>query len=294
MSTKDISKIDALIALLDDNDNEVYEHVLSQLISLGNPIIPQLEVAWQEAFEPISQERIEHVIHKINLESHLSRLKEWANNPQGNLLEALLILTKFQNPDLNELNLKMQVDKLYRDVWIEVNDQMTIIEQINVLNQVFYSIHEFEGSAADIGESEKYYLNSLFETKTCSPSLLSLVYMYMAQQLQLPVYGVGLPYHFILAMNKQPILNFNSESNIKSTGVLFYINPISAGMILSQQEIQSYMDKMGMDIMDSDFHPISNVDILKLLMQDLVEIYRQNNDMDMVNDVAEFLEIISN
>lgn len=294
MNTKDISKIDALIALLDDNDKEVYEHVSSQLISLGKPIIPQLENAWEEAFDHLSQERIEHVIHKIILESHLDLFVKWASTPQNDLMEGLLILNKFHNPDLNEEKLKILVDKLYRDIWIEVNEQMTVIESINVLNQVFYSIYEFEGSAADIGEPEKYYLNSLFDTKTCSPALLSVVYMYMAQQLHLPVYGIDLPYHFILALNKQPILSFNPESDNKPNGVLFYVNPVNGGMILSQHEIQSYMSKMELDIIDTDFHPISNAEVLKLLIVDLIEIYKQNNEIDMMNEVTAFLDIITN
>ena len=54
-----------LITLLDDTDQEVFDHVSKQLYTLGTSVIPSLENAWEKNYDPLFQERVENIIHKI-------------------------------------------------------------------------------------------------------------------------------------------------------------------------------------------------------------------------------------
>ena len=48
-------EVKALISLLDDSDKEVFGHIEEKLISMGNDVIPFLEDAWANAFDPVMQ-----------------------------------------------------------------------------------------------------------------------------------------------------------------------------------------------------------------------------------------------
>mgnify|MGYP006209865135 FL=1 len=54
-----------MISLLDDPDQDIFKQVSKELISLGNEVVPMLEEAWETSFDPVMQERIENIIHKI-------------------------------------------------------------------------------------------------------------------------------------------------------------------------------------------------------------------------------------
>lgn len=59
------TEIQALIALLDDSDPEVFDHVAARLLSYGPMVIDQLEDAYTSISNPVMQERIEDIIHQI-------------------------------------------------------------------------------------------------------------------------------------------------------------------------------------------------------------------------------------
>ena len=58
-------EIAALISLLDDPDQMVYEQVSAKVLSLGTAIIPTLETQWEQSLDSFLQERIENLIHQI-------------------------------------------------------------------------------------------------------------------------------------------------------------------------------------------------------------------------------------
>ena len=75
----DKQEISALISLLDDPDERIFEEVRSKLLSMGQEIIPTLENAWENSFDAVIQNRIENIIHKIQFEKILGELKNWAS-----------------------------------------------------------------------------------------------------------------------------------------------------------------------------------------------------------------------
>ena len=85
------SEIAALIALLDDNDQEVFDHVSARLIALGPMVIEKLEDAYTTIPNPVMQERIEELIHHIQFLRVEQDLQIWAANDNNELLKGLLI-----------------------------------------------------------------------------------------------------------------------------------------------------------------------------------------------------------
>ena len=130
------SEIKALIKLLDDTDQEVYHHIEEKLLNLGKEVIPILEDAWSHSFDALMQQRIEHIIHKIQLDSLVDEIRAWVAGDQEDLMEAIILVARYSYPDLEKEDILQQLGKIKRDIWIELNDQLTSYEKVRIINKV--------------------------------------------------------------------------------------------------------------------------------------------------------------
>ena len=72
-------EVDNLIRLLDDTDVEIYQQIEARLVTYGRDVIPILESAWSKSMDALMQQRIENIIHKIQLDDLRHDLRVWAN-----------------------------------------------------------------------------------------------------------------------------------------------------------------------------------------------------------------------
>ena len=80
-------ELKSLVALLDDDDAEVVAHVEEKLKTLGTGVIPFLEEAWEQTFNPKAHERIEDLVHFLQFELVQERLTHWYEHEQEDLLK---------------------------------------------------------------------------------------------------------------------------------------------------------------------------------------------------------------
>src|SRR3954464_7984388 len=99
------TEVNSLIRLLDDPDQEIYTHVHDKLLSYGSEAIEYLENAFEEAFDPIQQERIANLVHEIQFGMLKSDLQLWYQGGAFDLLQGILIVNRYQYPDLDEQKL---------------------------------------------------------------------------------------------------------------------------------------------------------------------------------------------
>lgn len=268
------NELQALISLLDDPDENIFQHIKEKILSLGQEIIPLLENAWEYSFDPLIQSRIEDIIHKIQFEKILNELKSWVKSENQDLLEGTLLIAKYQYPDLDEEKVKKQIEQIKQDIWLELNDNLTALEKTRVINHIFFDVHNFSGNTANFHTPQNSYLNNVLESRKGNPLSLSILYIIIAQNLNFPIYGVNLPEHFILAYKDEnnvfPL--FSNEDNNK---VLFYINPFSKGSVFSKKEIDAFLKQLNVDPDKSFYEPCSNAEIIKRLIRNLIASYEK-------------------
>ena len=266
------NEIKALISLLDDHDQEVQEHIQDKLLTLGTEVIPLLEDAWGSSFDAILQERIEEIIHKIQFEVLVDEVNDWAINASDDLLEGAILIAKYQYPDLSIDKIEKEIERLKRDAWLELNDNHTALEKVRVLNKVIFGMHNFSGNTINFHAPQNSYINTVLETRKGNPLLLCVIYAVIAKQLDLPIYGVNLPEHFVLAYK-----NDKKDAKIKLPGaskdVLFYINPFSKGTVFDKKEIDSFLKKLKIEPKNFFYETCTNVDIIKRLLRNLIFSY---------------------
>lgn len=286
----DSKEVHALIQLLDDEDNEVFKHVYNKLISLGSEIIPDLEQAWASELNPLAHERLEDIIHKIQFDALEAEWEEWLFLDQPDLLTGAFLIAKYHYPDIHLEDIQKKLQKIKQSIWLELNYNQTPLEQIQIFNQVFYNYHNFKGSQTS-EDYQDFCINNVLDTKKGNSIIVGIIYQVLAQELNLPVYGVPLVRHYILAFCKKNIVDFFSEQSLERE-VMFYINPINRGSIFSRNEIKDYLEKMRMEQDPRNFYPASNNTIIKELITYLIDIYRLQNREDRVKELKRLYQLL--
>lgn len=283
-------EVHALIQLLDDEDNEVFKHVYNKLISLGSEIIPDLEQAWASELNPLAHERLEDIIHKIQFDALEAEWEEWLFLDQPDLLTGAFLIAKYHYPDIHLDDILKKLQKIKQSIWLELNYNQTPLEQIQIFNQVFYNYHNFKGSQTS-EDYQDFCINNVLDTKKGNSIIVGIIYQVLAQELNLPVYGVNLVRHYILAFCKKNIIDFYSEQSLERE-VMFYINPINRGSIFSRNEIKDYLEKMRVDQDAKNFMPANNNSIIKELITYLIDIYNHQNREDRVKELKRLYQLL--
>lgn len=289
----DTNKIPALVQLIDDPDENVFHHVYDQLISCDSTIIPFLEYSWENNdYGLVFQSRIEEIIHQIQLKEVRQLLEDWNNSVEKDLLYAAFIIAKYQHPNLDFELISNAVKDIQQKIWLELNDNQTIFEKINAFNHIFYDFYKFKGDTKNYSSSQNSYIDQVLHLKKGNPLSISLLYSYIGQKLDLPLYGVNLPNHFIIAcMDESNLMQFTQDKN--EFGVLFYINCFSKGSLIDQNEIKRYLDELKLNHERQYFEPCSNTQIIYRMLTNLIHSYQTNGSTDKVNELLELRSILS-
>ena len=136
------SEIQALIRLLDDPDEKIYTQIETKLVSMGEEVIPYLESAWEHESWGISfQDRIENIIHTIQFEQVKERLSNWGINGTHDLLKGMILVAQYQYPDLDENRIYEKIEKIEKDIWLELNEALTALEKVRIINHILFEVH---------------------------------------------------------------------------------------------------------------------------------------------------------
>jgi regulator of sirC expression with transglutaminase-like and TPR domain len=289
----------SLILLLEDEDEEIVQHVEQKLLSLGASVIPILEGEWNHINSALHQQRIEDIIHKIQFEQLLEDLRSWSKSNDQDLLEGLFIIAKYRYPELDKQTLINEIDRIRLDIWLEMHYDLSAYEKIRIMNHIMYTVHGFKGNTDQYHDPQNSFINNVLESKRGNPIMLAVVYMLVAQRLNIPVYGVNLPQHFVLGYKEESMgINisdaFNQHANIERPGgkILFYINAFNDGAVFSKANLEQFLKQIRIEPRLEFFEACSNVDIIKRVLRNLVVAYEKINKSAKVDDVHQMLSVL--
>ena len=276
------SEIKALLQLLDDPDNVVFEEVAEQIRLKGENVIPDLEKVWETSLNEILQERIENLIQEIQFTSTQKQLINWKENNSDNLLTGAYLIAKYQYPDLKLSSIIELFNKIKQDAWLEMNDNLTALEKIKVLNHIFYKVYKFSGNSTNFYAPQNSYINHVLELKKGNPISLGIIYISIANELGIPIYGVSIPRNFILAY-----------ADTYKEDILFYINPYNQGTVLGKREIDYFLKQQKIEQQESYYTPCSNIEIISKLILNLIYSYEKLGYPEKVNSIKKLHNILN-
>jgi regulator of sirC expression with transglutaminase-like and TPR domain len=278
MSELSPSQLDALVSLLDDPDLEVKNHVRDKIISLGAEIIPFLEQKWETSFNPEVQKEIEDLVHDLQFSLVKTRLAEWRDTEDRDLLTGLWILNTYQYPDLDFAKLNAEMHQIYFEVWTSFKNDLQPYDQVRIINNVLFNTLRFSANTKNFHSPGNSMLSTVLDTKRGNPISLCAIYLLVAKKLGLPIYGVNLPNLFVLTY--------------KSADITFYINVFNKGLIFSRQDIFNYLEHLKIDPIDAFFEPCSHVDIILRSLRNLSNSFEKLGEATKAEEVKEMISIL--
>ena len=290
MEQQNDKSLRAMILLLEDPDEHVFTEIRGQLLSMGNEVIPALENIWESTFNNTLQSRIEDIIQKIQFNSTSEELKLWAATGGIDLLQGTILISRYQYPDLDEEHIRNQIEMIRKDVWLELNPNLTAFEKVRVINHILFDVYHFTGNTSNYHAPQNSYINNVLESHRGNPLLLSILYSCIAQGLNIPIYGVNLPEHFILAYRDEFIIRDSEE---EEEPILFYINPFSKGAVFSRREIDTFLKQLKLEPNRIFYESCSNVEIIKRQIRNLITAYEKLGYPNKVVDFKELLNTIN-
>jgi regulator of sirC expression with transglutaminase-like and TPR domain len=282
------TEISALVKLLDDPDPEVFQHVEKRLLEYGNSVIHFLETEWEKSLDTLLQERIENIVHQIQFNTVKEDLNLWYQSGAFDLLQGALVINRYQYPDLDDQKIINQIEEIKREIWLGLQHEMSSVEKIKLINHIFYNNYGFSGNTKNHHDPQNSYINQVLETKKGNQISLAIIYSTIAQKLDIPVYGVNLPQHFILGYIDE------GKRDENEFGVLFYINAFNKGAIFGKHDVDQFLRQLNLQAQPGFYAPCSNVEIIRRIIRNLISSYENLGAAEKVEELKELQEILLN
>ncbi len=287
MNTKELK---ALISLLEDPDPEVYSIVENKILQQGEGIINELEKVWEASVENLIHQRIENIIRNIIFDTVFFGLKKWVNDGGRDLLAAACLISKLQYPEVSFKKISNLVDEMESHIWLKIINNISPLEKIKTLNHLFFEVYQFSKSPVDFNEPKNFYINHLLDTRKGNQISLAMLYMIIAERLNIPIFGVNLPRNFILAYVKYNI----QPASVDENRVMFYINPFNKGFVLGRKEIDYFLTQNRIKKNISFYVPCANFDIIQRFVYELIASYKlYKGSKQIIDDLGKILHLFN-
>jgi regulator of sirC expression with transglutaminase-like and TPR domain len=282
------AEINALFKLIDDPDEEVFNTIADRLLNYGTPIIPDLEHLWENTLDEATLERIEIMIYKLRLQDLKEAFVEWKSKPDPSLFEGALLVTKFQFPELAIDSLRHQMEKIRRNIWLELNNYLTPLEQANVIRNILFNYYQIKGVEVNYEKPEEFLISAPLQSKKGNAIANTLLYAELCQQLEIQAQFINIPKQCIIAFYAS---DWDPEELVTNPQefIQFYVEG-TTGNAFSQKDLDQYMIRSNIEPKNSYYKPLSNVKIIKKHLLEFAKCfssptlqYKQKDLTDLAN-----------
>lgn len=286
-TTKELS---ALFSLIDDPDEEVFGLVSSKIVDYGNMVIPNLEHLWETTPDEVTQSRIEMLIHRLHVGDLKEEFRQWSLAGHHDLLQGALLTGKFQYPELSTSSTLQEIEKVRRNIWLELNNYLTPLEEINVVTSILYSYYGLKGNETNYKEPNDFLLHKTLEAKRGNQISNGILYLSLCELLDIPVKAISIPKQFIIAYLRPGYSAENLEQPEQK--IEFYIDP-SSGQVFTQQDVESYFKRISVSPSGQYFKPLRNKEVIGYLLEEFGKCFNTDKDRYKQQELQEIIRLIS-
>jgi regulator of sirC expression with transglutaminase-like and TPR domain len=283
-------EISALFKLIDDPDEEVFGAVSTKIVDFGKTIIPNLEHLWETTPNEQIQERIEMIIHRLHYKDLTEDFNQWSLAGHHDLLVGALLVSKFQYPELSTSATLLEVEKIRRNIWLELNQYLTPLEQIRIVTGILYSYYNLKGNEVAYTDVNEFLIHKLIESKKGNQLSNGILYLIICDLLDIPVKAIGVPKQFVLAYFKPGYSNEATEDYRDK--IEFFIDPTN-GMVFTHKDIDSYFKRISVPPVASYFKPLSNKKVIQYLLEEISKCFdneKEGYKKDELRQLANLLD----
>ena len=202
------------------------------------------------------------------------------------LFEAALSLAQDEYPELDMQASLGEVDQLLARLRRRLADDASALQRVRVLNQFFFTDLGFAGNVNNYYDPDNSFVPVMLRTRRGIPISLAVLWMELAQGLNLDAHGVSFPGHFMVKVS----LPMGQA----------VIDPMS-GRSLSREELSELLEpyRRRSGLVDEFEAPLGLYlqsatprDIVARMLRNLKEIYRSQQDWQRLLAVQERLVVL--
>ena len=146
------------------------------------------------------------------------------------LAEAALLLACEEYPQLEISPYLDRLDEIADFVRPKLYTGMSPLDTIEALNEVLFGIVGFRGNTENYNDPRNSFFNDVLERRMGIPITLSAVYLEVARRISFPIFGVGMPGHFLVKYGDR-----TQE---------FFLDPFNGGQILTREDCERRFSEM--------------------------------------------------
>jgi regulator of sirC expression with transglutaminase-like and TPR domain len=259
-------EITALFHLIDDPDEEVFDAVSKKIVDYGKPIIPNLEHLWETTPSEETQVRIELLIHRLHFRDLTEDFHQWSVSGHHDLMLGALLVCKFLFPELSTTPVLQEIEKVRRNIWLELNNYLTPLEQVNIVTSILYSYYGLKGSETNYKEPNEFLLHKVLEAKHGNQISNGILYLILCELLDIPVKAIGVPKQFVIAYFKPGYSDENLPNPLSK--IEFFIDPTS-GQAFTHRDVENYFKRIAVSPSSTYFKPQTNKRMIQQLLEEL-------------------------
>lgn len=270
-------ELEPLVDLLDDRDTVVTELVNSRLVSFGPEVVRSLRNRAEREKDPARKMLLAERGKMINTEFKLADLQDFITRAPGplSLFEGSWIISSLLDWTLQR---ERYEDLFYRcsgEYLVEGSDQRTGVENIRILNHIFY--HRLKFTLYDVQLRDPAYalVSDALKNRCGNPFVLAFIYLMICQISGLPVELLCFPGGFVPAY-------------VEGGKILFYINLYRGGELFPQDRLDQFLKATGLKLDKQAFRRRDESAMLTLYLESLLYIHagRKNEKMSALLDRA--------
>jgi regulator of sirC expression with transglutaminase-like and TPR domain len=283
-------EISALLTLIDDPDEEVFGAVSQKIIDYGKPIIPNLEHLWETNPDEHTQDRIEVLIHRLHYRDLAEEFRQWGLSGHHDLMMGAILACRFQYPDISSTPVLQEIEKVRRNIWLELNNYLTPLEQINIVTSILYSYYGLKGNEINYLEPGEFMLHKILEAKRGNQLGNGILYLVLCELLDIPVKAINIPKQSVIAYFKPGYSDENLIDPFKK--IEFFIDP-SSGQVFTHKDVENYFNRISVPLTSSFFRPLSNKKVIRILLEEMAKCFDDDKTRykkDELNDLGYFLD----
>ncbi|MCU0551052.1 MAG: SirB1 family protein [Leptolyngbya sp. Prado105] len=148
-----------------------------------------------------------------------------------NLEKAALYIAQEEYPDLEIEKYLAEIDRIASEIKNRLPEASYPLKIIQTINRYLYEELGFSGNSDDYYDPCNSFLNDVIDRRTGIPISLALLYLAIAERIDFPMVGIGMPGHFLI----RPAVN--DEMDI-------FVDAFHNGEILFPQDCQERLNQL--------------------------------------------------
>lgn len=271
----DTKAVEAMISFLGDRSIRIRNRVSVTLEKNLSEHRSLLEDHLFKVTDPLIRERLSVL---IGLGSTDDPIKQWQvlkENMAFNLRDGMIAISLLDTEQyVTRIEILEQLNAL-SDAWhAQLPPKASQEEKVSNLMDFLFGSEQFKGNSEDYYSLDNCFLHRILEHKKGLPVTLCLLAVTLAEEESLPLYGIGLPLHFIAG-------HFQG-----SKGISFY-DCFDGGREVTPEECVNYLHSRGIFFHPQLLSPCDNESVLQRVMVNIKHIAQRKGLKEQLARVDE-------